>query len=102
MNRRDLGSEASKAVGAPVARRQLGPGRQVFNVVDAVEKLRDLIAKTEAFAKTIDDLFENVGKDDRQDERVAYLVTEASDAAQAALAAVQKLADDLVKHGVGT
>jgi hypothetical protein len=66
-----------------------------------VDKLRDLIAKTEAFATTADDQFAEIRDDPRRRERVAYVVTEVSVVAQASLAAVHKLIDDLVKHGVG-
>jgi hypothetical protein len=81
-------------------RRQLGPGSQTFDVASAVDGLRHLISKTEAFATMADDLFEDVRTvhDSRQQERVAWLVTEASVAGRAALAAVTKLIRDLVEH----
>jgi hypothetical protein len=84
-----------------VTRRQLASGGQTFDVVGAVNGLRQLIAKAEAFATTADDLFEDV-HDPRQHERLAWIVTEAAVAAQEALAASNKLAEEVVKHGVGT
>jgi hypothetical protein len=88
--------------GGRVTRRQLPPGSQTFDVAGAVADLRQRIAKAEAFATTVDDLFEEVG-DRRQHERLAWIVTEAAVAAQAALAACDKLVDEVVKHhGVGT
>lgn len=83
-----------------MARHQLEQGGETFNLEDAVHGLRDLVAETEAFATTADDLYEDVGNHDdrRQQERVAWIVTRASVAAQAALAAVSKLAGDLVEH----
>jgi hypothetical protein len=80
--------------------RQLPPGETTFNIARAVNNLRQRIAKAEAFATTVDDLFEEVG-DRRQHERLAWIVTEAAIATQGALAACSKLADDLAKHGHG-
>lgn len=88
--------------GGRVMRRQLPPGSQAFDVRNAVAKLRYRIAKAEAFATTADDQFEEVGNDRRQRERLAWIVTEAAVAARAALAAADKLAEDVAKHGVGT
>jgi hypothetical protein len=85
-----------------VMRRQLPPGEQTFDIAGAVNNLRQRIAKTEAFATTADDLFEEVGNDRRSHERLAWLVTETAIAAQAALAVCNKLAEEVVKHGVGT
>jgi hypothetical protein len=83
-----------------VTHRQLPPGKPTFNVANAVNELRQRIAKAEAFATTVDDLFEEVG-DHRQHERLAWIVTEAATATQGALAACSKLIDDLAKHGRG-
>lgn len=80
--------------------RQLTAESQTFDVASAVDGLRYLISKTEAFATMANDLFEDVrtAHDRRQQERVAWIVTEASVAAQAALEAVSKLIGDLVEH----
>jgi hypothetical protein len=102
MNRRRRGSEAPDELAALMARRQLPPGSQAFDVKGAVDDLRQRIAKAEAFATTADDLFEEVGSDRRRHERLAWIVTEAAAAARVALAAGNKLAEDLVKHEVGT
>lgn len=80
--------------------RQLAARSQAFNVASAVDGLRQLLAKAEAFASTANDLYEEVGDDRRGRERLAWLVTEAAVATQAALAAGNKLAEELVKHGV--
>lgn len=98
MKRRNLGPKAPNAMDPPVVHRQLAAGGHAFDVETAVTALRYLISKTEAFATTADDLFEDIRNDPRRGERVAWLVTEASEAAQAALAAANKLAEDVVKH----
>lgn len=87
-----------------MTRRQLAAGSEPFDVAGAVNGLRQLIAKAEAFATTADDLFEEVHRNDdpRQHERLAWIVTEAATAAQAALAATSELAEEVVKHRVGT
>lgn len=85
-----------------MTRRQLASGSQPFDVVGAVNGLRQLVAKTEAFATTADDLFEEVHDDPRRHERLAWIVTEAAASAREALAASNKLAEEVVKHGVGT
>lgn len=85
-----------------VMRRQLPPGKQTFDIAGAVNNLREQVAKAEAFATTADDLFEEVRNDRRRQERMAWLLTETAIAAQAALAACNKLAEEVVKHGVRT
>lgn len=102
MNRRRLDPETPGARGEAMAHRQLPPGQPTFNIACAVNDLRQRVARAEAFATTADDLFEDVGNDRRQHERLAWIVTEAATATQGALAACSKLADDLAKHGVGT
>lgn len=86
-----------------MTRRQLASGSQPFDLAGAVNGLRQLVAKAEAFATTADDLLEEVHRNDdpRQHERLAWIVTEAATAAQAALAASNKLAEEVAKHGVG-
>lgn len=87
-----------------MTRRQLTSGSEPFDLAGAVNTLRQLIAKTEAFATTVDDLFEEVHRNDdpRQHERLAWIVTEAATAAQAALTAISKLTAEVAKHRVGT
>jgi len=100
VNRRRLEPEAPDVRGEPMAHRQLPPGKSTFDIASAVDELRQRIAKAEAFATTVDDLFEEVS-DRRQHERLAWIVTEAATATQGALAACSKLADDLAKRGRG-
>ncbi len=83
-------------------RRQLASGSQPFDVKGAVNGLRQLIAKNEAFATTADDLYEDFYNDPRRHERLAWIVSEAAVSAQAALDAINKLIEKLAKHGVGT
>jgi hypothetical protein len=85
-----------------VTRRQLASGSQTFDVVGAVNGLRQLIAKAESFVTTADEQFEEVRDDPRRRERLAFIVSEAAVSAQAALDAADKLAEEVAKHGVGT
>lgn len=101
MTRRHRSPEAPDASEVVTVGRQLPSGEQRFDFARAVNALRQCIAKTEAFATTADDLFEEVRSDRRRQERLAWVVSEAAIAAQAALAAVDKLAEGVVKHGVG-
>jgi len=78
-----------------VIRRQLASGSPAFDVVGAVNRLRQLIAKAEAFVTTADDQFEEIRNNRRRQERLAWVVTEAASAARAALAACNKLAEEL-------
>lgn len=102
MTHRRRGPEALDASEVVTVGRQLPPGEQTFDIERAVNALRQCIAKAEAFATTADDLFEEVRSDRRRLERLAWIVSEGAIAAQAALAAVNKLAEAVVKHGVGT
>jgi len=99
VNRRRLGTPNAEG---PVTRRQLAAKSQSFNVANAVDALCQLIAKTESFAVTVDDLYEEIGDDRVRRHRLAWIVTEAANAAREALAASNKLAEDLVEHGVET
>lgn len=101
MNRRRLGSEAPDA-SEVVGVRRLPPGEQTFDIAHAVADLRQRIAKAEAFATTADDLFEEIRNDRRRQERLAWILTEAANAAQAALAACSKLAEEVARHRVRT
>lgn len=83
-----------------MAHRQLPPVEPTFSLAGAVDDLRQRVAKAEAFATTADELYEEVGSDRRQHERLAWIVSEAATATRVALAAVSKLAEDVVKHGV--
>ena len=85
-----------------MTRRQRASGSQTFDVVGAVNGLRQLIAKTESFASTADEKFEDVRNDRRRHERLAWIVSEAAVSAQAALDAINRLIEKLAKHGVGT
>jgi hypothetical protein len=77
-----------------------------LNVADAVDDLRQLIARADALANAAEDLFNNPFQvKDREDrcrlERVAHLVGATAAAVQAAKEAGDQLASALSSHGTG-
>jgi hypothetical protein len=77
-----------------------------FNVADAVDDLRQLVAKAEALASAAEDLFEQViwvedGDDRRRLERLAHLVGATAESVRAAVEAGSQLAADLLVHRAG-
>lgn len=75
-----------------------------FNVAIAVDGLRQLIAKTDAFATAARDVLDEVqtdGDSARRGERLAHLVGATAEAALAAVEAGDTLADDLATHRTG-
>jgi hypothetical protein len=76
------------------------PGDDEFNVVNAVDDLRQLVARTAALATAAESLFDEVlwGEDDgnsRQLERLAHLVGATAEATRAAMAVGDGLAVEL-------
>lgn len=74
-----------------------------FDVANAVDDLRQLIAKADALAHATEDLFDGVFKpDDDEDlcrlERVAHLLGATTEAVHAAVEASSQLAADLIMH----
>ena len=74
-----------------------------FDVANAVDDLRQLIAKADALAHASEDLFEQViwvedGDDRRRLERLANLVGATAEAVQAAADAGDELAAELTTH----
>lgn len=77
-----------------------------FDVANAVDDLRQLIAKADALAHATEDLFDRVFKpDDDEDvrrlERLAHLVGATAEAVHAAVEAGSELAADLLVHRAG-
>ena len=79
-----------------------------FHVTNAVDDLRQLVAKADALAHAAEDLFERVlwveGDDDedrRRMERLAHLVGATAEAVEAAVEAGDELAARLAKHQLG-
>jgi hypothetical protein len=75
----------------------------MFNVTDAVDDLRQLVAKADALAHATENLFEQViwvedGDDRRRLERLAHLVGATAEAVQAAVEAGDELAVELANH----
>jgi hypothetical protein len=76
------------------------------DVVDAVDDLRQLIAKADALATATEDMFNNpIAVKDREDrcrlERVAHLVGATAEAVQAAKKAGDDLASALTTQSAG-
>jgi hypothetical protein len=74
-----------------------------FNVANAVDDLRQLVAKADALAHASENLFEQVvwgedGDDRRCLERLAHLVGATAEAVQAVAEASDGLAAELAKH----
>jgi hypothetical protein len=79
------------------AKNALPPVSVTFNVVDAVDELRQLLARADAIAHASENLFEQViwvedGDDRRRLERLAHLVGAAAEATQAAVESGDDLA----------
>ena len=77
-----------------------------LDLADAVDDLRQLIARADALAIAAEDLFNNPFEvKDREDrcrlERVAHLVGATAAAVQAAKEAGDQLASTLATHGAG-
>ncbi|MEO7729648.1 MAG: hypothetical protein ABIY55_01645 [Kofleriaceae bacterium] len=77
-----------------------------LDVPNAVDDLRQLIAKADALAYATEDLFDQVlwsddDDDPRRPERLAHLIGATASAVQAALEASDKLAVDLAAHQPG-
>jgi hypothetical protein len=75
----------------------------MFNVTEAVDDLRQLVAKADALAHATENLFEQViwvedGDDRRRLERLAHLVGATAEAVQAAVEAGDELAVELANH----
>jgi hypothetical protein len=75
----------------------------MFNVTDAIDDLRQLVAKADALAHATENLFEQViwvedGDDRRRLERLAHLVGATAEAVQAAVEAGDELAVELANH----
>jgi hypothetical protein len=84
-------TQVSSASDAQAAEEPTQDRKPEFNIGNAVDDLRQLIAEADAFANAADELYEEVGNDRRRRERLAYLVTAAADAVRAALEAVDEL-----------
>lgn len=77
------------------------------NVAEAVDDLRQLIARAEALATAAEGLFDNVFEVDDEDdrrrlERVAHLIGATVSAVQAAQEAGDELAAELIKRRPGS
>jgi ABC-type transporter Mla subunit MlaD len=77
----------------------------MFNVANAVDDLRQLVAKADALAHAAENLFDQViwvedGDDRRRLERLAHLVGATAEAVQAAAEAGDELAVELANHRV--
>jgi hypothetical protein len=79
-----------------------------FHVANAVDDLRQLVAKADALAHAAEDLFERVPwgeRDDEEDrrrmERLAHLVSATAEAVEAAVDVGEELAAQLAKHRPG-
>lgn len=75
----------------------------MFNVTNAVDDLRQLVARADALAHATENLFEQViwvedGDDRRRLERLAHLVGATAEAVQAAVEAGDELAVELANH----
>jgi hypothetical protein len=75
----------------------------MINVTEAVDDLRQLVAKADALAHATENLFEQViwvedGDDRRRLERLAHLVGATAEAVQAAVEAGDELAVELANH----
>jgi ABC-type transporter Mla subunit MlaD len=75
----------------------------MFSVANAVDDLRQLVAKADALAHATENLFEQViwvedGDDRRRLERLAHLVGATAEAVQAAVEAGDELAVELANH----
>jgi hypothetical protein len=74
-----------------------------FDVADAVDELRQLVAKVDALAHATEDLFDQViwvedADDRRRLERLAHLVGATAEAVEAAVEASDELAAKLAEH----
>jgi hypothetical protein len=77
-----------------------------FNAANAVDDLVQLIAKTDALAHAARDLYDEVpptevGEVRRRRERLAHLISDTAEGAEAALKAAKQLADHLAKRRMG-
>jgi len=75
----------------------------MFSVANAVDDLRQLVAKADALAHATENLFEQViwvedGDGRRRLERLAHLVGATAEAVQAAVEAGDELAVELANH----
>jgi glycosyltransferase involved in cell wall biosynthesis len=107
-----LVTEAALAVmgdegGVRMTRRGLGSGDSRFDVANAVDELRQLVARADALVHATEDLFERFiwgdeGDDNPGLEHLAHLMGATIEAVRAAMAAGDRIALDLTKHRART
>lgn len=91
-----------------MTRRRLASAPSGFDVANAVDDLRQLVARADALVHATEELFERVirfdeGDDDRYHlEHLAHLMGATVEAVRAALLAGDRIAVDLIKHGART
>jgi hypothetical protein len=91
-----------------MTRRRLVPAPIEFDVANAVDDLRQLVARADALVHATEELFERVirfGEDDDDRyrlEHLAHLMGATVEAVRAAVLAGDRIAVDLIKHGART
>lgn len=98
--RRTLARLLGKPYGPPTAVDPTQDGKPEFNVVNAVDDLRQVVARADALADATMNLFDQVSwdpddEDPRRIEHLAHLVTATSEAVRAAVEVGNILAVDL-------
>lgn len=93
-----------------MSRRQLGPAAPTFDVVAAIDVLRQILSRTDALVHATehqlerftwsDDEDDEDGDDARELEHLAHLLSAAKEAARAAVATGDQIAAELAKHQV--